>query len=157
MVKEYEKTIDDKTLYVCVNNVGRSQMAETFHNQMVRGSAESAGINVDEPGGVVRDWQGGADTICDVMEEIGLPISNNLRTQYDADTARNYAKTVFLLEPEQIPDSLHLDNGNIVYWPMDDPRDKSIEDVRMIREQIQKSVQILVSGLVQVKPCTFPA
>lgn len=37
-----------KILYVCRANIGRSQMAEAYHNSLLDGKAESAGIKVFE-------------------------------------------------------------------------------------------------------------
>jgi arsenate reductase (thioredoxin) len=58
-----------KVLFVCVHNSARSQMAETFLNDLGKGKfiAESAGL---EPGAL-------NPIVVDSMKEIGYDISNN--------------------------------------------------------------------------------
>src|SRR5574344_130132 len=58
-----------KVLFVCIHNSARSQMAETFLNQLGgdKFEAESAGL---EPGNL-------NPIVVDAMKEIGIDISNN--------------------------------------------------------------------------------
>ena len=138
-----EKQLKDKTLYVCVNNVGRSQMGERFHNDLSPGGADSAGIAVDAPGGLVGDWIGGADVICESMEEIDLGIADRTRTQFDDEIAKQYGRIVFMLDHGQIPENLDLHGPNRWYWPLPDPRDTRIEQVRELRNYIWANVGML--------------
>ncbi len=141
---DIEKTpLQDKTLYVCVNNVGRSQMAERFHNELAPGKADSAGLAVDEPGGYVRDWKGGADIICESMDELDLGIADRTRTQFSEEMALMYGHVILMLEPEQIPENLDLHTSNRRYWPVFDPRDVTIEKVREVRNDIWANVGLL--------------
>lgn len=146
-----ERAVQEKTLYVCVNNVGRSQMAEAFHNDIIPDTAESAGIAVDKPGGKVADWIGGADYICQSMDELNLDISKNTRTQFDVEMAKKFGRTVFLLQTDQVPECLFdiLDEKRL-WWPMDDPRDITLERTREIRDKIREDVEYLISKTVVV-------
>jgi protein-tyrosine-phosphatase len=149
---------DGTVMYVCWNNVGRSQMAEAFHNQLIPEGAISSGVSVDEPGGKVKDWSGGAEPICAAMDEVGLPIGENRRTQYSEDLARECGLTVFILTVGQMPmlgsvdgEEGHIEAGdNQLFWPMYDPRDVPVEKVREVRDLINDQVNLLVRSLVGV-------
>jgi protein-tyrosine-phosphatase len=136
--------VSEKYLYVCKNNVGRSQMAMTIHNLEKPGTAESAGVEVDEPGGLVKDWRGGPEAIMAAMEEIGLPIGENSRTQYTDDLAKKFGRVIFILTVEQIPDYIDLEEDRVIYWAIDDPHHMSIEDTRLVRAQIEKSTLAMI-------------
>ncbi|MGH7157058.1 MAG: low molecular weight phosphatase family protein [Candidatus Saccharimonadales bacterium] len=151
-----KRETEGKTLYVCVNNVGRSQFGAVLHNHTEGriGEADSAGIKVDIPGGKVKDWVGGAADICTVMEEEGLDISGNTRTQFSEDMAQGYDRIIFMLDPEQIPDDLEIHSPNRHYWQLRDPRDMPIERVRDIKEFIKANVGLIAtSHAVDLLPC----
>lgn len=139
-----KRELEHKTLYVCVNNVGRSQMGEALQNDINPGSADSAGLKVDSPGAMVKDWHGGADVICQSMEEIGLPIGEKIRSQYDEIEAQRYGMVVFMLDYQQVLE-VDLDNHQFDwrFLPLPDPRDMPIERVREIRDNIRQNVAIL--------------
>lgn len=145
-----KRPVEERTLYICINNVGRSQMAEAYHNKKVPGSADSAGLRVDEPGGRVADWVGGAEIICQAMDEVDLSIANNTRTQYHEELAEEYGSIVYMLSLEQMQEmSLDqiLDDTDVEFrkrnWLVADPRDMTIEDVITIRDDIFKNVGLL--------------
>jgi len=120
-------------------------MAEAFHNDLLPATAESAGLRVDAPGDIVGNWSGGAEVICQSMDEIDKSIKNKTRTQFSETQAKLFARVVYILAPEQVPDNLNADDEKVIYWPMDDPRDMSLERVRVIRDQIGSSVSILLN------------
>ena len=63
-------------LYVCRDNVGRSQIGAEYHNLARPGEAASAGTHVDEPGGIVANWQGGSVEIIEAMLEERIDIAD---------------------------------------------------------------------------------
>jgi len=136
-------------LYVCKNNVGRSQMAMAYHNQVRPGEAASAGTHVDEPGGIVANWDGGPVEIIEAMLEDGIDIAENRRTQLTSAAARQFGRIIIMTEPELIPDFLGND-ARVDYWPFDDPHGMSLEQTRLVRDQIKNSIGLLVSRLVKV-------
>jgi arsenate reductase len=136
--KEPEKTI----LFVCVENAGRSQMAEGFFRKyapsLYKGiSAGTKPVSQINPLAV------------EVMKEVGIDISNQKSKDITQDMMRNSAYIVNMgcMEKESCP-TLFL--HNLVDWHIEDPKGKSIENVREIREEIEHRVKKLV-GKLQTK------
>jgi arsenate reductase (thioredoxin) len=126
-------------LFVCVENVGRSQMAEGFFNKYAPGryQAMSAGIKpVSEINPVAIE----------VMREVGIDISNQKSKEITEDMIRNSYKTVNMgcMDKDSCP-TLFL--PNILDWNLEDPKGKSIEKVREIRDEIDRRVNELVASL----------
>ena len=134
-----EKTI----LFVCVENAGRSQIAEGFFNKYAPEGykAISAGTKpVSEINPIAVD----------VMKEVGIDISNQKSKDITEDMMRNSAKIVNMgcMDKESCP-TLFL--HNLIDWNMDDPKGKPIENVREIRDQIERRVMELVAALKDYK------
>jgi arsenate reductase len=133
--KEPEKTI----LFVCVENAGRSQMAEGFFRKyapsLYKGiSAGTKPVSQINPLAV------------EVMKEVGIDISNQKSKDITEDMMRNSAYIVNMgcMEKESCP-TLFL--HNLVDWHVEDPKGKSIEKVREIRDEIEQRVKKLVGNL----------
>jgi arsenate reductase len=130
-----EKTI----LFVCVENAGRSQIAEGFFNKYAPEGyrAISAGT---KPVSQINP------IAVDVMREVGIDISNQKSKDITEDMMRNSTKIVSMgcMEKESCP-TLFL--HNLIDWNMEDPKGKPIEKVREIRNQIEQRVMELVTAL----------
>jgi protein-tyrosine-phosphatase len=130
----------DKTvLFVCVENAGRSQMAEGFFNRNPpKGfKALSAGT---KPLSQINP------IAVDVMREMGIDISRQHSKDITEDMIRNSANIVNMgcMEKESCP-TLFL--YNLVDWNIEDPKGKQIEKVREIRDEIEQRVKELISSL----------
>ena len=126
-------------LFVCVENAGRSQMAEGFFNRY-------------KPEGYVG-ISGGTKPVSqinpvaiEVMKEIGIDISNQKSKEITEDAMRNSFKTVNMgcMDKEACP-TLFL--PNVLDWKLEDPKNKPIEKVREIRDEIDQRVKELVASL----------
>ena len=126
-------------LFVCVENAGRSQMAEGFFNKSAPEGyrAVSAGT---KPVSQINP------VVIDVMKQVGIDISNQKSKEITEDMMRNSFKTVNMgcMEKESCP-TLFL--PNVLDWNLEDPKGKSIERVREIRDEIDQRVKELVAGL----------
>ncbi|MGA8843712.1 MAG: arsenate reductase ArsC [Nitrososphaeraceae archaeon] len=133
--KEPEKTV----LFVCIENAGRSQMAEGFFNKYApKGyKAISAG---NKPVSEINP------IAIEAMNEVGIDISNQKSKDITEDMIRNSTKIVNMgcMEKESCP-TLFL--HNFIDWNLEDPKGKSIKGVRPIRDEIEKRVKELVAGL----------
>jgi arsenate reductase (thioredoxin) len=133
--KEPEKTV----LFVCIENAGRSQMAEGFFNKHApKGyKAISAG---NKPVSEINP------IAIEAMNEVGIDISNQKSKDITEDMIRNSTKIVNMgcMEMESCP-TLFL--HNFIDWTLEDPKGKSIKGVRPIRDEIEKRVKELVAGL----------
>ncbi len=133
--KEPEKTV----LFVCVENAGRSQIAEAFFNKYAPSQykAISAGT---KPVSQINP------IAIQAMKEVGIDISSQKPKDIIEDMMRNSTHIVNMrcMEKESCP-TLFL--HNLVDWHIEDPKGKSIENVREIRDEIEQRVKELVSNL----------
>ena len=133
--KEPEKTV----LFVCVENAGRSQMAEGFFNKYApKGyKAISAGT---KPVSKINP------IAIEAMNEVGIDISNQKSKDITEDMMRNTVKIVNMgcMEKESCP-TLFL--HNFIDWNLEDPKGKAHEDMRPIRDEIEQRVKELVFDL----------
>jgi arsenate reductase (thioredoxin) len=126
-------------LFVCVENAARSQMAEAFFNKyspagyhaMSAGTKPILEINPDA---------------IEVMKELGDDISNQKSKEITDEMIRKSTKIVNMgcMEKETCP-TLFL--HNFIDWNIEDPKGKSIEKVREIRDDINQRVKSLVTDL----------
>jgi len=126
-------------LFVCVENAGRSQMAEGFFNKYApKGyDAISAGT---KPVSQINPMA------VEAMKEAGIDISNQKSKELTDDMIRNSSNIVNMgcLEKESCP-TLFL--HNFLDWNIEDPKDKPIEKVREIRDEIDQRVKELVTSI----------
>jgi arsenate reductase (thioredoxin) len=133
--KEPEKTI----LFVCVENAGRSRMAEGFFNKYApeENRAISAGT---KPVAELNPLA------INAMKEVGIDISHQKSKDITEDMMRNSTKIVNMgcMDKESCP-TLFL--NNVIDWNIEDPKGESVDKVREIRDEIERRVKELVSGL----------
>ena len=133
--KEPEKTI----LFVCVENAGRSQIAEAFFNKYApKGyKAISAGT---KPVSQINPMA------VEAMKEVGIDISNQKSKDITEEAMRNSIQIVNMgcMEKEACP-TLFL--HNLLDWNIEDPKGKSIEKAREIRDEIHQRVKEIVSSI----------
>jgi len=128
-----------EVLFVCVENAGRSQMAEAFANHYGKGKL------VASSGGVVL-----ADrvnpVVVEAMREKGFDISENRPKLLTTKMAEDADKIITMgCSVEKICPAPLL--KNVIDWNLEDPKGKPIEKVRQIRDEIEKRVIALISEL----------
>lgn len=131
--------VDLKILFVCVENAGRSQMAEGFANHYGKGklTASSAGVMLADRVNPL---------VIEVMKEKGIDISKNKPKLLTTEMAQEADKIITMgCSVEKICPAPLL--KNVVDWNLEDPKDKSIEKVRQIRDEIEKRVLKLISEI----------
>ncbi|HYB75597.1 MAG TPA: arsenate reductase ArsC [Nitrososphaerales archaeon] len=124
-------------LFVCVENAGRSQMAEAFANKYGL-SAKSAGTVIAQSVNPI---------VVQAMKEVGVDISANRPKVLTAEMI-NEASQVFTMGcsvEEVCPRPILAKmQKKLVDWNLPDPKGKPIEDVRAIRDDIERRVKDLV-------------
>ena len=134
-MKFFKKDPEKTVLFVCVENAGRSQMAEGFFNKKApKGyKAISAGT---KPVSQINPLA------VEVMQEIG----NQKPKDITEDMIRNSTNTVNMgcMERESCPTLFFY---NLLDWNIEDPKGQSIERVREIRNEIERRVRELVTSL----------
>ena len=128
-----------KILFVCVENAGRSQMAEAFFRKYLPPGFEpvSAGTR---PAAKVNP------TVTQAMSEVGIDIGENSPQDISQQMIDDAQITVNMgcMDEEACP-ALFL--KDVKDWKIQDPKGKSIEEVREIRDQIEQRVKEFVSQL----------
>ena len=135
-------------LFVCVENAGRSQMAEAFFRKYAPKGylAISAGT---KPSGRINP------IAIQAMKEVGIDISKQKSKMITEDMIRNAAVRVNMgcTDKEACP-TLFI--HNVLEWRIEDPKGKPIDKVREIRDDIEQRVSQLAADLVktseQLKP-----
>ena len=130
-----------KVLFACVHNTGRSQMAEAFFNRIAAPTKARAISGGTEP------VTGMNPTVLEVMKEVGIdlvaeghhPKIANLDELAEGDLAISMGCGVSLVCPVRL--------GKMEDWGLDDPKGQPIEQVRAIRDEIRRRIELLVEDL----------
>jgi len=125
-----------KILFVCVENAGRSQMAEAFTNHLAgdRLKAYSAGTAPSDEVNPV---------VVEVMQEKGIDISRNEPKPLTEEMIQKADKIVVMgCGAEWSCPAPLLER--VSDWNLEDPKDKPIENVRQIRDEIEERVRKLI-------------
>jgi len=133
------KTRQKKTiLFVCVENAGRSQMAEGFFREYTPEGYEpiSAGTKPTSQLNPV---------VVQAMDEVGVDIKLQKPKDITEDMMRNSTKIVNMgcMDKSFCP-TLFI--PNLIDWELEDPKGKTIDQVREIRDDIEQRVKQLVTN-----------
>ncbi len=124
---------DKNYLFVCVENAGRSKMAEAF--------AKKLGMNAQSAGTLPSVSVN--PVVMEAMREKGIDMSDSKPTMLH-DSMINWADLVIVMGcslQEACPAPLLAAlQKKIVDWNLPDPKGKPIEEVRRIRDMIEKNV-----------------
>ena len=128
-----------KILFVCVENAGRSQMAEAFFRKYMPKGFETISAGT-KPSAQVNP------IVLQAMKEIGIDIENQTPKHISQQIISESEKTITMgcMDKKSCPALFMKD---ILDWQIPDPKGKSIEEVRKIRDQIKTQVMILIKSL----------
>jgi arsenate reductase len=134
--KPAERTI----LFVCVENAGRSQIAEGFFNQRYAPKGYYAISAGTRPASQINPHA------VQVMNEVGIDISSQKSKILTEDMIKSSAKSVNMgcIDKTECP---MLFINNVVDWGIEDPKGKPIEKVREIRDEIEKRVKEIAQSI----------
>jgi protein-tyrosine-phosphatase len=120
-------------LFVCVENAGRSQMAEGF--------AKKDGLKASSAGTVPASEIN--PTVVQAMKEKGIDLSSNIPKMLTSEMINeaNLVITMGCSVEEVCPRPMFAQmQKKLVDWNLPDPKGKSIVEVRKIRDEIEKRV-----------------
>jgi arsenate reductase len=137
IVEKAEKLI----LFVCVENAGRSQMAEGFFNNRYAPTGYRAVSAGTRPVSELNPLA------VQVMKEVGIDISGQKSKIITEGMIGHPAKVVNMGCMDRLECPLLFFTNNVVDWGIEDPKSKSIEKVREIRDEIEKRVQEIAKSL----------
>ena len=128
-----------EVLFVCVENAGRSQMAEAFARKM--------GLHASSAGTVPATRINPA--VVQVMRERGIDVSGNLPKSLTPEMINNATLVVTMgcsVEEVCPKPMLAQMQKKLVDWALKDPKDQPIEIVREIRDEIERRISQLKSS-----------
>ena len=120
-------------LFVCVENAGRSQMAEAF--------AKKHGMNAQSAGTIPSTRIN--PIVVDVMRERGIDISSNHPKTLTPELIREASLVVTMgcsIEEACPKPIIAQMQKKLVEWHLDDPKGKPLEEVRRIRDDIEHKI-----------------
>ena len=124
-----------KVVFACVANAGRSQMAAAFFNKLAnpqRALAESAGtrpIDAVHPEVVIA------------MQEAGIDLSGAQPRYLSMDLTKDAHIVITMGCGDECPLLPGVERDD---WAIDDPKEKPLEIVRRVRDDIERRVKALI-------------
>jgi arsenate reductase len=126
-----------RVLFVCVQNAGRSQIAEALFSRAAAGrhDARSAGT---APAERVHP------EVVEVMREVGVELGDRVPRRLEQADAEWADVVVTMGCGDACP---YIPGKRYVDWDLSDPSGKPLDEVRRIRDEIAEGVDVLVSEL----------
>jgi arsenate reductase len=125
-------------LFVCIHNAGRSQMAAGYMRELSRGAVEvrSGG---SEPGDQINP------IAIDAMAEEGIDISRGLPQLMTTEQVRDSDVVITMGCGDVCP---IFPGKRYEDWELVDPKGKTIDEVRPIRDDIKNRIEKLLAELL---------
>ena len=127
----------DNVIFACVHNAGRSQMAAAFFNELAdpeRARAVSAGT---QPADAVHP------VVVDVMKEVGIDVGGQRPQRITRELVQRARLLITMGCGDQCP---VMPGVELSDWPLPDPKDRPLAEVRAIRDDIRSRVLYLVTS-----------
>lgn len=136
-----------KILFVCNANVGRSQAAEALFKRLSSLDAHSAGTRADEivarSNPPTRTLKDSPSPAVPYLKELGVDISQNLRTQLTSEMVQQADKVIVMADKDDWPDYLR-DNDKVTSWDIENTRGLGSDEARPLMDEIKRRVEELV-------------
>lgn len=126
-----------EVLFVCVQNAGRSQIAAGLLRQLAgdRVHVRTAG---SQPATVVDEM------VVEVLDEIGIPVQEEFPKPLTDEVVQASDVVITMGCGDACP---VYPGRRYMDWPVEDPVGRPIDEVRVIRDQIQERVEDLIRSL----------
>lgn len=128
-----------RILFVCVHNAGRSQMAAGF---MQRLGGEK--VEVLSAGSAPKDSINPVAVAA--MAEVGIDIANNVPKVLTPEAVQQSDVVITMGCGDACP---FFPGKRYEDWKLDDPAGKGIDDVRIIRDEIEVRVRKLLAEVIE--------
>ena len=131
-------------IFVCVHNSGRSQMAEAFFNQMAKGKARAYSAGT-QPADTVNQ------VVVEAMKEVGIDISGRKPKALTMDMIKKADRMITMgcgEKTEAVCPARYIETED---WAIEDPKGKTLEQVRKIRDEIKERVKRLIEQIAPIQ------
>jgi arsenate reductase len=124
-------------LFVCVQNAGRSQMAEALLRLAAAGAHEARSAG-SAPAGRLHP------EVVEAMRELGVDLADRIPHRLERADAEWADVAVTMGCGDACP---YIPGKRYVDWELDDPADKGLAETRVIRDEIATRVAALLADL----------
>jgi len=124
-------------VFACVHNAGRSQMAAAFFNQLADSGQARAVSAGTQPALTIHP------IVVEAMREAGVDLAGNRPRKLTPELAKEATLLVTMGCGDQCP---FVPGLEVADWPLPDPRDRPLAEVRAIRDDIRSRVSSLVKA-----------
>jgi arsenate reductase len=131
-----------RVLFVCLQNAGRSQISEALFGRAAGGRHESRSAGTDPADAVHPE-------VVEAMGEVGVDLADRIPhelTRADAEWADVVVTMGCGDKCPFIPGKRYID------WELDDPAGRSLDDVRGLRDEVERRVAALLAELDLAQP-----
>lgn len=123
-------------LFACVHNAGRSQMAAAWLNHLADPTKLRALSAGTDPAAGVHP------VVVQVMQEVGINLEGSIPQRLTTELASQASLLITMGCGEACPVIPGLRRED---WPLSDPKDQRVEQVRLIRDDIRQRVKRLLT------------
>jgi arsenate reductase (thioredoxin) len=127
----------ERVIFACMHNAGRSQMAAAFLSDMAEPThVESVSAGTQPADGV-------HPAVVEVMREVGIDLSGKRPQRLTPELAQGASLLVTMGCGDDCPYVPGLQRDD---WPLRDPKDLPISEVRAVRDEIRDRVASLIDA-----------
>ncbi len=135
-----------RVLFVCRTNIGRSQVAEAFYNELSKKhAATSAGTQTNDDGMPLGILRGANEIVSCMKNEYGLDVTNKNVKFLTMKMLESADIVIVMAERETLPDYLRK-FSKVIYWDVEDPTGRGYQETCFIIEQIKMKIEELVGA-----------
>jgi len=127
----------ERVIFACVHNAGRSQMAAAFLARMVDPTQVEALSAGTQPGERVHP------EVVAVMQEVGIDLAGRQPQRLTAELARGASLLITMGCGDECP---YVPGLRRYDWPLRDPANRPLSEVRAIRDDIRDRVLALIEA-----------
>jgi arsenate reductase len=136
----------NNVIFACVQNAGRSQIAAAFFNELVDPGAARALSAGTQPAATVHP------VVVEVMKEAGVDLTSIRPRRLTPELAQDATLLVTMGCGDQCP---FVPGLEVADWPLPDPKDRPLPEVRLIRDDIRSRVLTLVKARGWARPAAL--
>ena len=140
-----------RVLFVCNANVGRSQVAQVYFDQLSSHESSGAGMAVDEitarlnlPSNKLKD--AAKRPLEYIQREFGADISERERRQLTPQMMEESDMVIIINEKEMWPDYVQ-EGGKVVFWDIQDAAGQTDDATYQIFSQVRQKVEELIKEI----------
>lgn len=115
-------------------------MAEAYYNKYT-GSSDTVSVGTDPL--TPYKYPKLAQEVIDVMREEGIDVSEKVVKYINQDMINSAEKIIVLCDKKLCPNFIQ-DSKKVTYWQIKDPYNTSLDNFRIIRDQIKAKVLELI-------------